>query len=140
MVVHMGWILFGYVVAALLVHLSYGRLRRQAPEDSGGAHYILVTRNHGDQMEWYLRALSWYARIRGESVKVTVLDDYSQDDTRKIVHKLRDQPGIDLTMRSWRASGDSGKSGFAALAGEETLIHVDLRKPQEAAKIPYVQV
>ncbi|WP_334072165.1 hypothetical protein [Paenibacillus sp. A14] len=140
MVVHMGWILLGYVMAALLVHLSYGRLRRQPPENSGRTHYILVTRNHGDQMEWYLRALSWYARIRGESVKVTVLDEYSQDDTRRIVQRLRNQPGIELALRSWRASGDAGMSGSGALAEEETLIYVDLRKPQEAAKIPYVQV
>ncbi|MEF2968069.1 hypothetical protein V3851_19755 [Paenibacillus sp. M1] len=140
MVSYVGWILLCYGSAAVLVHFMYGFLPRKRPENGKKLHYILVTHNHGNQMEWYLRALSWYARLHGESIKVTVLDEASRDDTLAIIERLRDQAGIELTTIGLKTVGeDEVTRHSAALAEEEVKVHVDLRVPQEAAKIPYVQ-
>lgn len=141
MVSYMGWILLGYGLAAVLVHFLHGRLLRRKPEEGRRLHYILVTHNHESQMEWYLRALSWYARLRGESVKVTVLDESSQDDTLAIIQRLRDQSGLELSL-SGLVKVDEDEIGLQTghATEDEIKVHVDLRIPQEAAKIPYVHV
>ncbi|WP_410770651.1 hypothetical protein [Fontibacillus sp. BL9] len=140
MVSYMGWILLGYGLAAVLVHFLHGVLLRTQPKDGKKLHYILVTHNHENQMEWYLRALSWYARLRGESVRVTVLDEASQDDTLAIIQRLRDEAGIELTAVCLMTVGAEEIGKQAAGTEEEIKVHVDLRVPQEAAKIPYVHV
>ncbi|RCX19089.1 hypothetical protein DFP94_105105 [Fontibacillus phaseoli] len=140
MVSYMGWILLGYGLAAVLVHFLHGVLLRTKPKDGKKLHYILVTHNHENQMEWYLRALSWYARLRGESVRVTVLDEASQDDTLAIIQRLRDEAGIELTAVCLMTVGAEEIGRQAAGTEEEIKVHVDLRVPQEAAKIPYVHV
>ncbi|MDN4066427.1 hypothetical protein NYE70_15250 [Paenibacillus sp. FSL R5-0407] len=141
MVSYMGWIVLSYGLAAVLVHFLHGVLLREKPKDGKRLHYILVTHNHGNQMEWYLRALSWYARLRGESVKVTVLDEASQDDTVAIIQRLRDQAGIELTtIGLMTADADEISRQATAWTEEEIQVYVDLRVPQEAAKIPYVHV
>lgn len=141
MVTYMGWVLLGYGLAAMLVHLLHGVLRRRQPKNGKRLHYVLVTHNYENRMEWVLRALSWYARLKGETVKVTVLDEASQDDTLEIIRRLQNQAGIELTVIGlMAASGDEVAHDSDALTEEEIKVHVDLRIPQEAAKIPYVHV
>ncbi len=141
MVSYMGWIMLGYGLAAILVHFLHGVLLRRKPKDGKRLHYILVTHNHGNQMEWYLRALSWYAGLRGESVKVTVLDEASEDDTLAIIQRLRNQSGIELTtIGLMTADAEEINRQTALWTEEEIKVHVDLRVPQEASKIPYVHV
>lgn len=141
MVSYMGWILLGYGLAAMLVHFLHGVFRRRQPNNGKRLHYVLVTHNYENRMEWVLRALSWYARFRGESVKVTVLDEASQDDTLDIIRRLQNQSGIELTvMGLMSAAEDETARDSGTLTEEEIKVHVDLRNPQEAAKIPYVHV
>lgn len=140
MFTYMSWIVVGYGLAALLVHLLHRRFLRNEAKDVFATHYILVTRDHGHQMEWYIRALSWYAKIRGECIRVTVLDQESKDDTRAILERLYYESEVSLDIMDMPDAPDRLLSKNPELADRENQIHVDLRVPQEADKIPYVHV
>lgn len=142
---YMGWILFSYGLAAAMVHLVHGQYRRMQPKARKRMHYVLVTHNHEQQMEWYLRALDWYGRWRGDSVKVTVLDEASDDNTIAIVERLKHQEGMELNLARLNAVGEEEKQHYmlateASIDEKETRLYIDLRSPEEANKIPYVHV
>lgn len=141
MVPYMAWILFSYGVAGVLVHLFHSRHLKYKPNSRKQVHYILVAHNHENQMEWYLRALMWYSCLRAQSLRITILDEGSQDDTLAIIERMKDANGMNLTV-----------IGMAEMRNEHEIIghsnpddgeqakFIDLRIPQEAAKIPYVHV
>ncbi|MFR9710782.1 hypothetical protein ACL02P_15545 [Paenibacillus sp. MB22_1] len=139
MVSYIGWILLSYGLAAALVHVLHG-IVQQGKRRNRRVHYILVTSNHENQMEWYLRALSWYARLRGLSLQVTVLDESSQDDTLAILRKLEKQGGIELTVIGLAVVQQEDVEAHAAMVAEDAPVCIDLRVPREADKIPYVHV
>lgn len=139
MVAQLLWILAVYGIAVALIHIMHARQLRRAGEGTGRRrHYVLITSNHERQVEWYLRALSWYALLSGTRVRVTVLDDQSYDDTLKIVQRLTHLSGIELVYGTWR-SDDSASREVEADPNEEEVIRIDLRNPMEAVRIPYVQ-
>lgn len=139
MVAQLLWILAVYGIAVALVHIVHARHLRRASEGTGRRrHYVLITSNHERQVEWYLRALSWYALLSGTRVRVTVLDDQSYDDTLKIVKRLTHLSGIELVYGTWR-SGDPASQETDIDPSEDEVIRVDLRNPMEAVQIPYVQ-
>lgn len=140
MVPYMGWVLLGYGLAAALVHVFHGLHLRKGPRENPVLHYILVTSNHGQQMEWYLRALSWYARLRGMPLKVTVLDAGSEDDTVAIAWRFHAQGEMELTVIGLPVVQSEDMEDRATDAVDGSPIFIDLRIPQEAGKIPYVHV
>ncbi|MDU4698497.1 MULTISPECIES: hypothetical protein [Paenibacillus] len=139
MVPYVGWILLSYGMAAALVHVLHS-LYRQGKRKDRAIHYILVTSNHENQMEWYLRALSWYARLRGLPLRVTVLDESSQDDTLAIMRKLETQGEMELTVIGLAVVRQEDVEAHAALLASDAPVCIDLRVPREADKIPYVHV
>ncbi|MGG3309107.1 hypothetical protein ABES58_24505 [Paenibacillus lautus] len=139
MVAQLLWILAVYGIAVALIHIVHARHLRRAGEGTGRRrHYVLITSNHERQVEWYLRALSWYALLSGTRVRVTVLDDQSYDDTLKIVQRLIHLSGIELVYGTWK-SDDSASREMGSGPNEEEVIRIDLRNPMEAVRIPYVQ-
>jgi hypothetical protein len=135
-------VLLGYLLAAVAVHLLY---RRSVREGSGlsrrSAHYVLVTSNHGRQLEWYLRALSWYAKLSSMSHLVTLVDEHSEDDTLAIAERFSKAEGLELQVI--RFSGELSREDLVQHSPElqkNGFLFIDLRQPGEAAKIPYVHV
>ncbi|ECH9276598.1 hypothetical protein YV30_24465, partial [Salmonella enterica subsp. enterica] len=131
MVPYVGWILLSYGMAAALVHILHS-LYLQGKRKDRAIHYILVTSNHENQMEWYLRALSWYARLRGLPLRVTVLDESSQDDTLAIMRKLETQGEMELTVIGLAVVRQEDVEAHAALLASDAPVCIDLRVPQEA--------
>lgn len=74
-----------YGIAVLAVHAWYRRTRRSAKVSS---HVVLVTKNNQSSIEWYLRSLFFFSKVRGRTISTTVLDEGSTDDTLDIVRKL----------------------------------------------------
>lgn len=116
MFTYMSWIVIGYGLAALLVHLFHRRYMRNERKDASESHYILVTRNHEHQLEWYIRALSWYARLRGECIRVTILDEASRDDTQAILSRLYNEAGISLNVMELPESAEEVFSRYSESA------------------------
>ncbi|MNW39652.1 hypothetical protein D3C74_167440 [compost metagenome] len=142
MIPYLGWILFAYGMAAATVHMIYRLDLRKRSNHSVRVNYVLVTHNHENQMEWYVRALSWYGRLRGLSLNVTVLDVASEDDTLAILQRLHNQEGLELKIVgiSEVHEEDIGQHMIHIMDGNNTPVYVDLRVPQEASKLPYVHV
>lgn len=165
MVAHLLWILAIYGVAVVLVHVLHARRHGgESSQQRPRMHYVLITSNHERQVEWYLRALSLYALLSGTRVRVTVLDDRSVDDTLRIIHRLVNLSGIELTVGEWNSVVDAGvglstvrnsgvntstststsmSEGAQHLAptfkDDEQRIVLDLRIASEVVRIPYVQ-
>ncbi|MBP2001785.1 hypothetical protein J2Z69_002841 [Paenibacillus shirakamiensis] len=132
------WIIACYGLATLVVHwVHVGYIRRQAAE-SQFEHFILVTHNHGQQMEWYLRAISWYGQIRGRNCRITVLDEGSEDDTVAITERMRDSSEMELQVIGITAEPSEDIRNQADWTKGHKACYIDLRLPMEAAKIPYV--
>lgn len=111
MVAHLLWILAIYGVTVVLVHVLHARRHGgESSQQRPRMHYVLITSNHERQVEWYLRALSLYALLSGTRVRVTVLDDRSVDDTLRIVHRLVNLSGIELTVGEWNSVVGIGSS------------------------------
>ncbi|MNJ56184.1 hypothetical protein [Paenibacillus fonticola] len=141
MVPYMAWILFTYGIAVVFVHLSHSRYLRYKPDPRKRVHYILVAHNHENQMEWYLRALIWYSCLRAQTLRITVLDEDSKDDTLAIVERMKHANEMNLTVIPITKLQDANEVLLHGAPDEgELLTYIDLRIPQEAAKIPYVQV
>lgn len=141
MVAHLLWILVVYGIAVALVHILNARRHREGSRDRRSlVHYMLITSNHERQVEWYLRALSLYALLSGTRVRVTVLDDRSDDDTMKIVYRLMNLSGIELYVGELNSYGNVNKFiETRTLENDEQVIRIDLRISSEAVRIPYVQ-
>lgn len=141
MVAHLLWILVIYGLAAGFIHFLHAlRHRKGSRARRSLMHYILITSNHERQVEWYLRALSLYALFSGTRVRVTVLDDRSEDDTMNIVQRLKNLSGIELYAGDWNTLECMNKKMHSkVLSIDERIIRLDLRISSEAARIPYVQ-
>jgi hypothetical protein len=106
-------ILACYGVAVLAVHAYYRRSRRARGKAS---HVVLVTKNNQSSIEWYLRSLFFFSKMRGRAISTTVLDEGSTDDTLHIVRKLavqhpvwigeyRDELAVDDRVREHEQEG-----------------------------------
>lgn len=132
------WICLSYGLAAYVVNWVYKRSVHEAPLTS--VHYVLVTRNHASQLEWYLRAINWHSLLRSIPHKVTLMDDHSADDTLAIADKMG-STGMDLRVVGMKDKTlGEVKERHLMEDGMESLRIVDLRKPGEASKIPYVHI
>ncbi|MBP1906992.1 hypothetical protein J2Z32_003657 [Paenibacillus turicensis] len=166
MIPFMGYILLCYGVAAIAVHAMYRWHVHRHPKSVKRVHYVLITQNHENQMEWVLRALHWYSKMKGVALRVTLLDNESNDDTLAIAQKMekhgmeitvvqaKDQQAEELLSRPFSQKGtvnetteftkaklgDGTKKTLEVEFNEEKQFCIDLRLPQEVNRIPYVQV
>lgn len=141
MIPYLGWIVLAYGMTAVIVHLIHQFKLRKNTRDTARVYYVLVTHNHEKQMEWYVRALSWYGRLRGLSIHVTVLDIASDDDTLQILCRLHNQDSLELKIIgiSDLSEQDIGAESIK-MEGDSVPVYIDLRVPEEASKLPYVHV
>lgn len=120
-----------YALAAAAVHLAYvfTRKRRRAER-----HYVLLARNEQHMMEWYIRSIRRLSHRTGEEVKVTVINQGSEDDTLQIAGRFA-RSGMKVDISSGlQPDVTSAVSDDEPYEGEQVL--VDLGKPAELLKLP----
>ncbi|AOZ93230.1 hypothetical protein [Paenibacillus crassostreae] len=141
MVMQLIWVAVIYGLAIAWIHGMYHITHKRKADHRKNkvSRYILITCNHESQVEWYVRALWLYAYLRNKEVYLLVIDDASSDETVRIVQRMSDFSGLDLTLRV--CSGDIGVelSNVGTQEELEEFKLIDLRIPQEARHIPYVQ-
>lgn len=141
MVPYLGWIVLAYGMTAIIVHVMHRLQLGKSTREAARVNYVLVTHNHEKQMEWYVRALSWYGRLRGLSIHVTVLDIASDDDTLPILYRLHNQDGLELKVVGIsELSEQDADIQMYKIEGDAVPVYIDLRIPEEASKLPYVHV
>lgn len=122
------WIVVCYGSAIAAVHAAHALWKKNGTGQPSGKHYILVTNNSGQQVEWVFRALAWYVRMKGIGVKITVLDEGSHDDTIPIVERIAANGDSDVAIlyTTDRVAEDS----------DESSITVRLNHREDWSKLP----
>lgn len=123
------WIFGVFAVGMLWVHVSHYRFLRG---DRKEKHYVLIARDNQLTVEWYIRSLFLYNRLKGEPFRMTVLDEQSQDNTRPIIQRLTDQQYVDVHIM---ASAEESQR-FVEDLKEEEMIIVNLNQPEDFSKMP----
>jgi hypothetical protein len=94
------WVVVCYALAAAAVHTASRLNWKREPQVK---HFVLIAENHQMQMEWYIRSLQWYSLRFGKEVRVTVVNQGSEDETMDIARFFA-RSGMDIRF----AGGESG--------------------------------
>ncbi|WDH82249.1 hypothetical protein [Paenibacillus urinalis] len=137
MIEHLIWIALVYGLTALCVRYVYARSQTKQQPAAIPVHYVLITCNHGLQLEWIIRGLSINAMLRGTSHKVTVMDLDSTDETLPLLYRLGSIAGVDLSIV---AASEEPMSTLFALqpAAYEDVKFIDLRNDASLTEFPFI--
>lgn len=137
MIEHLIWIALVYGLTALCVRYLYARSQTKQQPAAIPVHYVLITCNHGLQLEWIIRGLSIDAMFRGTIHKVTVMDLDSKDETLSLLYRLGGIAGLDLSIV---AASEEPMSTLSALqsAVYEDVKFIDLRNDVILTEFPFV--
>src|SRR5690606_13406664 len=154
-----------YLISAVMVHAVYSRFPRMR---RSVLHYVLVTKNNEQTAELVLRAIAWYAWLRGKEAKISVIDEGSRDETKEILQRLDPDGNIqwirvqnwietDRVIRGFRKTarvagyrGDGGSavgqglSGVSARSGRKTKMsahatgRMQVNAPTEGITVIYL--
>jgi|HigsolmetaAR203D_1030402.scaffolds.fasta_scaffold00180_33 hypothetical protein len=103
------WIVGTYLLSALCVHAAHAWHRR----GSGPAarHFVLIARNEQHRIEWVIRSLLLRSWLKGNPIRLTMIDCGSSDHTRTIMRRLAEKTpfdwfsfGQDRDLDRWMAS------------------------------------
>ncbi|OAS14536.1 hypothetical protein [Paenibacillus oryzisoli] len=122
--------IFGcYGVSIIVLHLLLRKGTMKKP-----ATVLLVTKNNQNQIEWVIRSLFFFSRVRGNQVKATIIDEGSSDDTREIIERLSHTYALELRLQSDYDAVDR----FLSQHDEDPVVLVHLSNREELVKIPVV--
>lgn len=134
MIVGLLWIFGSYGLAVALVHVchSFFHWNRKRP-----IYYVLITKNNGLQMEWYLRSLLFFSWFKGRKVRVIVMDEGSTDETTQIAGKMAEQRPEEI--ETIRLDHPDVLDQWIARFEREEVVMVRLSNQEEMQKIPLFQ-
>lgn len=93
MILGLLWIFGIYAASIALVHWCY---RRQRKELRQVTQILLITYNNQSEVEWYIRSLNFFSRLKGRGIHVTVADEGSSDETLAIAERFREELHLDI--------------------------------------------
>lgn len=119
MMIGLLYILGIYAAGLAIIHWLHGRWTKE--EGARRPHYILMTRDNQLQIEWYIRSLFFFSRVKGRHIIVTIVDEGSTDDTLEIAVRLAKEYALNVVSETqWSADA------LETLLGEENAIVVRL--------------
>ena len=80
------WIIGIYGLGVAFVHLFDAVGRRT--EVKRRIIFLLITNHNETHIEWYIRSLFFFSRLRNKPLEIFVYDEGSTDDTLMIVERL----------------------------------------------------
>lgn len=123
------WIIGCYGTSIALLHIGFGLRSRKSKQT---ARVLLITRNNAIQIEWYIRSLFFFSRMKGRELIVTILDDGSADDTIRIIERLSRSYKLNVELCSPENSLDEWLRAYE----EEPIVVVRLGNREELVNIP----
>ncbi|MBP1992634.1 hypothetical protein [Paenibacillus eucommiae] len=123
------WIFGCYGISIALLHIWFGFKNNK---QRSAAQVLLITRNNQSQIEWYIRSMFFFSRIRGRELQVTILDEGSTDETMRIIERLSHTYCMDI---KW-CLPDKSLDDFLEAHGDEAVIVVHLSNRKEIQEIP----
>ena len=86
MILGLVWIIGCYAAGIAIIHTLHWQWKRRAAART--THYLLRTKNNGNQVEWFLRSLHFFSWMKGRTIAVTLADEGSTDETLEIAERL----------------------------------------------------
>jgi hypothetical protein len=123
------WILGCYGISVAVLHICLGTYLQKTKK---AAKILLITKNNQAQIEWYIRSMFFFSRLRGRDLTVTILDEGSTDDTGKIIERLCYIHRMDLEWCSPEQSLDDLLRAHL----DDPVILVNLSNKEEMTRIP----
>ncbi|UKS26126.1 hypothetical protein LOZ80_32025 [Paenibacillus sp. HWE-109] len=123
------WILGCYGISIAVLHLLIGNRKGKGKKPT---KILLVTKNNQNQIEWYIRSLFFFSRVKGNEVTATIFDEGSSDDTRKIIERLSYTHSLNLNQGTDSSSVDD----YLSRNEQEALIVVHLSNREDLVKFP----
>lgn len=125
------WILGCYGISIAVLHVMLVARKGGSKKQ---AKVLLVTKNNQNQIEWYIRSLFFFSRMKGSEVRVTIFDEGSSDDTIQIIERLSHTHLIELHRQTDADSVDQ----YLRLHENEPMIVVHLSNREDLVEIPIV--
>ncbi|PYI51171.1 hypothetical protein [Paenibacillus flagellatus] len=136
MIVGLLSIIGAYGLAIAIVH--WGRFRLLRTESSRKPiHYVLITRNNAMHIEWYLRTLLFFSRLKGREIRIALLDENSEDDTLAIAERLAESRADHFDIIEWNEA--SQLDHLIARYESEEVVLVRLSNKTDMQNIPLFQ-
>ncbi|OCT13144.1 hypothetical protein A8709_20580 [Paenibacillus pectinilyticus] len=120
-----------YGVSIIMLHLLFGSRKGNAKKP---ASILLVTKNNQNQIEWIIRSLFFFSRVKGSHVTATVIDEGSSDDTRAIIERLSQTYSLELRVQSDYDAVDR----FLSQHDEDPVVIVHLSNREDFVKVPVI--
>jgi hypothetical protein len=114
------WILWLLALYGLTVLWVQFRQWLHYPQEKQDVHYYVFTENSQGQIECIIRYLSRFAKLEGRSFHFYILDTGSEDDTLKIVERMK-KNGIEIHLIDTMPLDTRGSN-------DKMKISVDLRE------------
>ncbi|MFC5448797.1 hypothetical protein [Paenibacillus aestuarii] len=125
------WIVGCYGISIAVLHILFstrkGRSKKQAK-------VLLVTKNNQNHIEWYIRSLFFFSRVKGGQVTAAIFDDGSSDETLKIIERLSHTHVLEVYHRA----DDEFVDDYLRRHENEPLIIVNLSNREDIVDIPVV--
>jgi hypothetical protein len=119
------WIFGCYGLSIAILHLCFSTRLNNAPK---ATRVLVITRNNQTQIEWYIRSMLFFSRLRGRHLIVMILDEGSTDETMQIIERLSRMMNLAISN-----SGESLEE-LLSIYENEPLILVNLSNKQEESK------
>ncbi len=123
------WIFGSYGASIALLHLIYGNRKRKRNQ---AARVLLVTKNNQMHIEWYIRSLFFFSRIKGRDIAAMVLDEGSTDETIQIIERLSNRYRLDVEVYPYGRSLDQLLLAYDS----DDLLVVNISNRDDLAEIP----
>jgi hypothetical protein len=115
-----------YLLAPLSIHLLCGWKKAQGEKQV----LVIVTSNNQMMIEWVVRSRYFLAWLKGESSKITIVDQGSNDDTEKIIRQLSYYRTIDWVPLADEREVDVWLEEKMAGKSVSQMEIMDLRDPE----------
>lgn len=116
MIIGFLWIVGCYASCIAIAHWLYRRASQQGKLQP--VHYVLITCNHQNQIEWVIRSLLFFSQFKGRPIFISVIDEGSSDDTLAIIARLGREQTLNIRLH---ASAEQGL-GMEEGKGEQTVV------------------
>lgn len=110
-----------YMLAAAVVHLYYVLESRK---ENKQRHYILLSADEQDHMEWYYRSMKRFSRWMGIPVQVTVVHTQQAGELHQVVD-------------CWNRHFDNIVVQDQLYASVDQAIVIDLNRKDDLCKLPF---
>lgn len=127
------WFITIYGTSIILIHAAHLWIHKVQKRAKSVKHYVLISNQNQLHIEWYIRSIVWFHSLKGNPLRITIMDQGSTDQTISIVEKLSRYFTIQI-----HTSSSLDDIAFISTPSTEAVV-VQLNNQDDLRKIPMLQ-